>query len=374
MLMAYRAGFGVLYPHAVASEGWSTLQVTGAFSVSLLISAPLFLVSGVVVDRLGVRFTMLAGTALFGGGLLVLAMAGELWQLYLTFGVPIALGTCALGFPSIVKLLSIRAGPRLGWGLGLFNAGQGLGSLLGSPALQLVAEAYGWRPAYSVLACTILFVLGPLTMAGAPGRVEQRRRTQGTRAARGGGLPRAIFWLVFLGNVGLGYLLLLPTHQVGHLLLVGFPDLLAASAGGVFGACVGVGGVLAGWMTSRWSAGRLGTAGAALICVGVLALIGSRPATAWLLVLYVLAAGLGRGAIGINLAVLLARVFAGPRLGRVSGALEIGVGIGGFAGAYLTALSRDVTGTYVFGLAGAIVAAVAVAACTALAEAKGRPR
>jgi hypothetical protein len=78
---------------------------------------------------------------------------------------------------------------------------------------------------------------------------------------------------------------------------------------------------------------------------------------------------MGRGVIGVNVAAFQARTFAGPSLGRVSGLLDLGFGVGAFGGPYLVALSRDLTGSYVPGLATALVAASIGAACPLIADA-----
>jgi MFS family permease len=148
---------------------------------------------------------------------------------------------------------------------------------------------------------------------------------------------------------------------VAHLGLVGLPNVVAATAGGLMGACIGVGALLGGWAIDRWGAGRLGLVGALLLATGVAALISTAPASFWLAAIYVLAGGIGRGIIGVNLATVQARAFAGPALGRVSGLLDLGFGFGAFAGPYLTALSRDLTGSYNAGLATALLAGLLAA-------------
>jgi len=367
--LAHRSGFGVLYPNMVASQNWSVGEVTGAYSVAMLIYSPAAVLSGQLVDRLGVRATMLFGTLLLGSGLAAVSFARELWQVYLLYAVAIGLGSSAVGFVPMLKLLSLRAGSRLGWGLGLFNVGQGAGALISSPTLQLIVDSFDWRVGFGALGMAALVVLVPLVALGAPGRAENRSPHHPPAAGRPVRLWRQrTFWLMALGNATVGYLLLLPAHQVAHLVLVGLPNVVAATAGGAMGACIGLGALLGGWALDRWGASRLGLAGALLMAVGVLALVWTGPAMFWLVAIYVLAGGVGRGVVGVNLAAFQARAFAGPSLGRVSGLLDLGFGFGAFAGPYLTALSRDLTGSYNAGLATAILAGLLAAGCTLLAR------
>ena len=209
----------------------------------------------------------------------------------------------------------------------------------------------------------------PLAILGAPGRAESRHPSSSPRGVSTSSLWRQpTFWLVVVANASIGYLLLLPAHHVAHLVQVGLPGLLAASAGGLMGACIGVGALVGGWATDRWGAGRLSLVGGTLMGFGVLALLASGPSVLWLVGIYVLFGGMGRGILGVNAAAFQARAFAGPTLGRVTGLLDLGVGLGAFAGPELTALARDQTGSYVAGLATAILAGLIAAVCIQVAR------
>jgi MFS family permease len=360
--MAHRSGFGVLYPAVVADQGWSVGEVTNAFSYGMLVYAPAAVLTGQFVDRLGVRATMLLGIVMLVLGLLLTGLARESWQFVAVYAVTIGVGANFVGYIPMMKLMSLRAGTRLGFGLGVFNAGQGIGALVVSPVLQLLVNSAGWRLGFAALAALALVTLVPLTLASAPGRAEHRAQAQAAPGHRLAGIWRLPnFWLMFLVNTSLGYLLLLPVHHVAHLIAVGVSAVEAASIGGLMGACIGIGALLGGLVVDRLGVSRLGLAGATVMSLGVVALIICRPETAWLALGYVLAGGLGRGALGVASAAFQARTFAGASLGRVSGLLDLGFGLGASLGPMLTALSFELTGGYGLGLATAIVAGFAAA-------------
>ena len=367
--MGHRVGFGVLYPWMAVDQGWTASEVTGAFSVAMLIYSPAVVLSGFLIDRVGVRAIMLAGTAFFGLGLAAVGQVQSLWQLYLVYCGLIAFGNASIGFVPTLKLLSLRAHARLGFALGMFNVGQGVGALLASPLLQLIVDFGGWRAGFLAIGVTTVALLGPLIALGAPGRGEQVPSPASRADEPIGQIWRQpVFWVVFCVNSSLGYLLLLPAHHVAHLNLVGIPSLLAATAGGLFGACIGLAALLGGWAIDRWGPARLDLPAAGVMTVGVAALIFSSPDLLWLVVVYILAGGLGRGALGVSAAVLQARAFAGPQMGRVTGLLDLGFGVGAFAGPYLVALSRDLTGSYGYGLATAALAGIVAAVGARLAR------
>jgi MFS family permease len=366
--MAHRTGFGVLYPAMVADRGWTASEVTAAFSLAMLIYSPAAVLTGQMLDRIGVRATMLLGTTMLSVGLCLVALVTELWQLYLLYGVAVGVGSSPVGFLAMLKLLSLRAGSRFGLAVGLFNVGQGVGSLV---SVQALVEREGWRPGFVALGIAAVVMLLPLTLVAAPDRSASRGAAAESQVAGMRGLWRLpAFWITMVSNATMGYLMLLPAHQVAHLMLVGLPDGLSAAAGGLFGACIGLGALAGGWMMDRQGPGRLGMIGAGLLCLGLVGLIFGGPGPVLgLVAVYVLAGGIGRGFLGVHVTAFQARTFAGPALGRVTGLLDLGFGFGAFAGPYIVALSRDVTGSYGPGLATALIVSILAGLCPILAGA-----
>src|SRR5215212_7072208 len=85
--MAQRSAFGVLYPSMVTADGWSVGEVTGAFATAMLVYSPAVVLAGVLVDRLGVKATLLVGTVLLAGGSIGIGLAREIWQVYVLYAV-----------------------------------------------------------------------------------------------------------------------------------------------------------------------------------------------------------------------------------------------------------------------------------------------
>lgn len=359
-----RAAFAVLYPTIVADMGWTVGEVTQAFSAGLFIYAPTALAIGFLVDRFGCRLTMLGGCGCLVAGMVVLASATQLWHLYVAFGLATGLGGAAIGFVAVVKLVSLRAPRRFAAAFGLAYFGSGVGAFLVSPIVQGVVERSGWRAGALTVAGLAAVGLMPLVLLLAPGRDAS---LEPDRPASGGASPRAwspTFAVFFASNVLLGYLLLLPTHQVAHALDVGYSAMAAATAAGLWGALTSVGGGAGGWVLERWGSGRLLVVAAATFGVGTGALLVLAPEAPWLMALFVVAGGIGRGILGLPLVAAQTRAFAGARLGRFTGLLDLGYGVGAFLGPWLTGLVHDAGGSFVPGLASAIVAAIGVAVTT----------
>ena len=366
MLMGTRTAFAVLYPAMVRDEGWAIADVSGAYSSGLLLYALLAIVAGVAVDRLGCRQVMVVGTLLMSGGLVIAALATDIWHLYVAYLMSAGLGALGIGFIILIKLLAVTNGTRFATAFGLAFMGQGFGSLLVSPSVQLTIDAQGWRTATMLCALTVLVVLLPLALWLAPGREQNR---QAARAAAGApnNAPGFLTWvcMIFLvANAALGSQMLVPTHQVAYMLDLGFATTLSASAAGAWGAMMSVGSVGGGWLVDRFGMGRVLTAALAMFTVGTLGLVVSSPDGLWLLGLYVLAGGIGRGLLGVTLGAAQTQTFAGPNLGRMTGILDVGFGTGAFLGPWLTAVVHDTSGTFAPGFLATIVASIVGALAT----------
>jgi MFS family permease len=362
--MCIRAGFGVIYPAFGADLHLTTTEATGAYALSMPIYSVAVIGAGVLLDRIGIRTTMLISLSIQLVGLVLAAFAQNLVQLYLAWGVLVGLGMSGAGYVANLKMLSVATPRHLGLGLGIMSAGQGVGSLLISPAIQIMIDMGGWRFAQVGIAVIVGVLLIPWILLVAPRREIHEHADDEAHADSMIGAIRnqpAAFGWAFLGLASMGYTLLLLTHQVAFLTSVGLPAIVAATIGGVMGGMMSVGGVIGGWLANRVGAPRLILTGGVMAALGALALPFAGPDAPIMIALYLLGAGAGRGITTVGLGSIQARVFPGKTLGRMSGLLEIGFGMGGLAGPSLTAAGRDAFGTYVPGIVSAAPAALLVA-------------
>ncbi|HEX3247148.1 MAG TPA: MFS transporter [Chloroflexota bacterium] len=361
-VMCIRAGFAVLYPAFGADLHLSTTEATGAYALSMPVYSVSVIGAGVLLDRIGIRTTMLISLSIQLLGLVLASFSQDLVQLYLAWGVLVGLGMSGAGYVANLKMLAVATPRHLGLGLGVMSAGQGLGALLISPAIQIMIDIGGWRFAQVGIAVIVGTLLIPLILLVAPRRETHHKDDVAGDSMIGAirNQPVAFAW-AFLALAAMGYTLLLPTHQVAYLTSVGMPAIMAATIGGVTGGMMSVGGVIGGWLAIRVGAPRLILTGGLMAALGALALPFAGPDTPLMIALYLLGAGAGRGIITVGLGSIQAKVFPGKTLGRMSGLLEIGFGMGGLAGPSLTAAGRDVFGSYVPGIVSAAPAAVLVA-------------
>lgn len=353
-----RAAFSVEYPAIATDLGWTAAEVTTAFSIAMFVYAVGGIGTGFLIDRFGVRPLMTAGVAL-----LALASAGasrvdSLPMLYLTWGLVMGLGMSAVGFVAVLKALSATP-HRMGAGFGMFAIGQGVGAIIVSPGIQALIDTVGWRASHQVLAAVCAALVLGVAIA-APSARASRPADASTRARPD--LRFGPFWLIMVGTLCLGFWNLVPTHQVAHLMLVGFSGQVAAGLAGLLGGMTLVAGLFVGRLADR-APSALMVAGSGLLVLGTIALAVTEPSRPWLLGLYVLASGLGRGIIVLAFAVIEGRVLPRASLAFMGSLLEVGIGLGLVTGPWVGAQWRDVSGSYVPGLM--VGAAAMVVSCAA---------
>src|SRR6185295_7709155 len=117
----------------------------------------------------------------------------------------------------------------------------------------------------------------------------------------------------------------------------------------------------------RFGLGRMLVVALVRFTAGTFGLLVSSPAAGWLVWVYVLAGGVGRGLLGLALGTAQTHTFAGPRLGRMTGTMDVGFGSGAFLGPLGAAIVHDRIGTFAPGFLATIPAAVLGAVCAVLA-------
>jgi MFS family permease len=363
ILMGSRSSFAVLYPVMVHDEGWAITDVTAAFSTGVLLYAFLAIPVGLGLDRLGCKVILVTGALLMTVGFAIAAQATEIWHLYVAYLLTAGFGACGIGFITQMKVLSHRNSARFATAFGVAFMGQGLGSLVISPAVQVISDAAGWRAATWLCAVSIGVVLVPLAAWWAPGPQGHAVHTGRPAAQAGPGWWVPVVAIFLVANMTLGFQMLVPTHQVAYLLDLGFGATLAASAAGAWGAMQSVGSVGGGWLVDRFGLARVLLVSLTLFTVGTVGLMVSSPAAIWLLGLYILAGGVGRGLLGLTLGAAQTQTFAGPRLGRMTGIMDVGFGTGAFIGPLLTAFMHDELGTFAPGFFATILATLIGIVC-----------
>jgi MFS family permease len=330
-------------------------DITIIYSFTLLvggISGPL---NGWILDRLGLRVLTVFGMCLAALATVAAAHATALWQLYATLGVMLGFGGASVSGVLSASLIG-RWFParRLGVPLAVAWSAAGVGTMLTIPLAQAMIAQSGWRHGYLVFSiASAVFI--PLVLvlpwrrmaAGAPGLVRQLA-AGGAGPTVGEAVRDWPFWaLTFsFAFTSIGIFSIVP-QAMSYLLERGMEGRHAASALAVAGVLTPLGMVSFSWLADR--GGRRIAAimayGCSIAGVGCLALVRGPADDHWLWA-YVVLFGGSQGSRGPMISTLATLRYRGANFGRIYGLIGVGMGLGGFFGAWLGGVLHDLTGGY----------------------------
>jgi MFS family permease len=341
--------------------GWTRSEVTGVYSVYLLVNgftAPLI---GLVFDRLGPRWVYGAGMTCLGAAFFLAGGIVSLLEFYLFIGVLVGLGVTFNGMVPGSALLSRWYRKRLSTAIGIAFSAVGVGTLIFVPLTQYFVSHYDWRLAYRILGASLLLLV-PVVMFAIPWRVfaaghPELQRTKGAGTIEGATFAAAARTPVFWGLARVFFFTAAGMFSVVVQLVVffidaGFSPLTAATAFGALGFMSAVSVTSSGLLSERFGYRQTVTASFIGTATGmvVLALITVAP-SGFLLAAFVPVFGLCMGVRGPIISSVSTKYFAGPNVATIYGAIYATNALGAALGSFLGGLMHDLTGGYGAGLA-----------------------
>jgi len=173
------------------------------------------------------------------------------------------------------------------------------------------------------------------------------------------------FWLLFFGRVvASSGTMVIVTHQVAHVVDIGYSRIFAATLFGLMGITSTFGRLIFGYIADLFSKRTAYMLNILTAVVGIGGLMAARdPSQPWLLYVYLLFFGVAFGSRAVILSALAADIFSGKGFGSIFGFAAISVGVGGALGSWLGGVLYDGTGSYLMSFEYAIsVLAVSVLA------------
>src|SRR5215470_10626997 len=160
-----RTAFGVYVKPMEAEFGWSRAALSGVAALSLLLLGTVSPFAGRLADRWGPRRVITLSIVLLGVGAITSAFVRELWHVYVTAGILMALGSGGAGLTTGSALIARWFEARRGLAIGLASAAISLGQLGIIPLAAVLALNHGWRVSYLVLGLGLLACVLPLVAA-----------------------------------------------------------------------------------------------------------------------------------------------------------------------------------------------------------------
>jgi MFS family permease len=143
---------------------WSRGLLSGAYSLGYVALALVLVPTGILVDRVGARPIMVAGSLLGAATLLGAALVQAPWECYLLWGLGLGLTQALLsvqvGATAIANWFVRRRGAALAW----LAVGVGLASPIYAPVASRLIDQFGWRVGLALLAVPFVAIAMPASL------------------------------------------------------------------------------------------------------------------------------------------------------------------------------------------------------------------
>jgi MFS family permease len=271
-----RAVFGIYIKPMEAELGWSRGALSMAAALSLLLLGAVGPFAGRLADRWGPRRVVVLSLGLLGTGSILSSFVTELWHIYATAGVLMAVGAGGAAMSTGSSVVARWFDRSRGVAMGIAAGGMSAGQLVVVPLATALTLTYGWRSSFLWLGVGLLVLIIPVgawlirntpeergvRAFGAEGPVQTAAQAAATRQAGRVPVSEAAqtlpFWLLMSTFFVCGYTSngMVLTHFVPHALEHNFTAMQASAALGVMGAMNIVGTMASGWLCDRF--GRRG--------------------------------------------------------------------------------------------------------------------
>jgi MFS family permease len=354
-----------MYNAAMEEFGWTNAQVNLLSTAKFLVGAVAALTMGILVDKVGGRSTVLAGTAVGGAAMALFLFATNLPVYYLAGAL---LGFSASAIVAAMKvvvtrLFTVNQGVAMGIVLTATSVG-GLVGLIWPPLLEIM----GWRQVIALMSLGPFLIAVPLWLLFMAKSHRMREVVSAPTVVHGTASTWAHFkeisndrkfWLIALG--------IFLVSAVDQALMQNYVSFLRADKGidlrtiGWVATLLAIIGVL-GKIGSGWFYDRYSIRGITLfyVLLAISVFLGLPVAGMLSMLLFVTMRGIAHGGMIVDVPILTRHYFGMERIGLTIGIMSVAVNLGFAAGPPVFGLLADIYGNFTVGIiAFGTVAAVA---------------
>lgn len=159
----FRAAPGVLMVPLQEEFGWSTTVLSLAVSINLVLFGLTAPFAAALMERFGIRRVTSLALCLIGLGSALTVFVNQSWQILLTWGLLIGLGTGSMALVFAATIANTWFAKSRGLVIGILTAGSAAGQLVFLPFIAALAQNPGWRGASLLIAAGALAVV-PLVL------------------------------------------------------------------------------------------------------------------------------------------------------------------------------------------------------------------
>lgn len=349
--------FGVFLKSISAEFGWTRAVTSSSYSMFMVVHGLISMIVGRLTDRFGPRIVVTVCGVFLGMGFLLMSQITSLWQIYLIYGVLVAVGASG-GFVPLASTTAKWFVKRRGLMTGIVLSGVGAGVMIGTPAAGWLISSYGWRDSYFAIGIgtLVLFTLIAQLLRRDPGVVGQLpdgesevKKNRGVFDASGLSPREAMrtrqFWMIFTIYISYGIILqAILVHIVAHATDLGIPALRATNILALIGAVQ-----IAGRIGLLSSTDRIGSRRGLIIgyCLLMVSLFSLQFAKElWVFYLFAVIFGLAYGGIGPIISPLVAELFGTRMHGAILGIFAFAWAMGSAFGPTMAGYIFDITNSY----------------------------
>lgn len=336
--------------------GWSRGQLTGGFSLALLVMGGMAFPVGVWIDKHGARLLMTVGS--IGASLLVIAWS-QVTDLTAFYIIWAGLGICAAAvlYEPAFAVIATWFVHKRGRALAIITFAAGLASTIFVPLSDMLREAVGWRDAVLILGIflavtTILphaLVLRrrPADMGLVPDGEDNQIAASAMPVNRSlsFALHSQLFWMLTAAfSVSFLASSAIRVHFIPFLIDSGVSASTAALASGTIGLMQVAGRLVFAPLEARFSAWAM-VSGVFAMQAGAMLILLLGP-SAWVIGAFLIVFGTSYGAKTLARASAIAQLFGSSHYGRISSVMAIFLTLAGTAAPVGAGLLYDHFGNY----------------------------
>lgn len=315
--------FGVMAPAIQADLRLSPAQLYGAFSWAVLVAGLASLPVGIVIDRIGGRRVMAAGSLVSGSGLLALAWSSGLagyFAAWTIMGLGMAMTLYEAAFATLNR--SLREASRKA--ISNVTLLGGLASTVFWPLTAWLLGRQDWRHVCMMFALALLLACLPMHLLLEDGAAPVPA-PQGKDAAQHYSLRQAlaqpVFWLLACVFAAHAFVFsALSVHLVPLIGKIGHAERLAVMLAALIGPMQVAGRLIERFLVGRATPQAVGVATFAGLPLALLVLY-LQGTSAWAVALFCVLYGMANGVLTILRGTLPQAVFGHAHYGAIAGAL-----------------------------------------------------
>ena len=349
--------FGVFLEPMIVDLGLTVAMTSGAYSLGIFVRGLLGIATGRLSDRFGPRIVLTVSGIFLGLGYLLMSQIKASWELYLYYGVIVAIGQGGTFVPAISTIARWFV-KRRGMMTGIVVAGSSIGIIIMAPAIEWLIASYGWRTAYITIGAIVLVLIilvaqfvkrDPSQMGLLPYGADELKAERGlnlnpTELSLREAVRTRQLWM--LSIIFFFYMFCFQTaivHIVYHTIGLGISAAGAANLLATIAAMSVIGKIAVGSIADRIGSKSALTLSFALLAASFLWLIPAKEL--WMLYLFAVVFGFGWGG-GMLVAPLSSELFGQGSLGAIVGTIVFTTDLGGTFGPVTAGRIFDVVGNY----------------------------